>query len=174
MADRKKNGQFEKGRSGNPRGRPKKQADRAEMPHHVREIVKQVGEEVISLRSSDGGTVEMSSIRAVLIALRTKALNGSIQAQRAFLALTQKNVEAISRYRRVIELLEDWVKDLQEENARLREQIPRKQTHGVVVKLPDGRCVPSALTDAYNRLHEVSSVDGDLLAEELSQAPSGV
>src|SRR5436305_2882527 len=82
-------GQFQKGRSGNPDGRPKKEATRkpagtTRSDVATRDLFLQLAERMVSGRGGDGN-VKMSAEEAVLHSQLSAAVKGSPHAQKNFL-----------------------------------------------------------------------------------------
>jgi hypothetical protein len=139
----KKTGRFEKGQSGNPKGRPRKSADRARTPKHITEIFREVAEEAVVLRGKDGELTEVSGLRAVMRALRNKAIQGSPAAMRTYLDMAKRTAGDIPRYEWMLRLQEEMIEELQTEVLELRKLVPPRETHGVMIQLPNGALVPN-------------------------------
>lgn len=78
---RAENGQFKKGHSGNPGGRPRSKNQRALSCRQYRRDVLAVTEEMVSVRSG-GGTTLVPFHVANLLAIRAKASQGHAPSQR--------------------------------------------------------------------------------------------
>jgi hypothetical protein len=83
-----KNGQFSKGKSGNPKGRPKGSKNLAtvvtrECRQHVRV-------------NGPGGTHLMTKLEAAAMQLANKAAQGDIRSQREFFSLVRTSEEAVN------------------------------------------------------------------------------
>lgn len=79
--DRSENGQFLKGFSGNPRGRPRTKHQRAVSSRQYRRDVLGVTEEIVPTRTAEGGKM-MPFHTANLLAMRAKASQGHAPSQR--------------------------------------------------------------------------------------------
>lgn len=77
-----KHSRFKKGRSGNAKGRPKG-------ARNLKTDLKDVLEEELKL-SMGGKPVKLSARRAMLVALRNKALKGDVRAISLFVAMQEK------------------------------------------------------------------------------------
>lgn len=77
--------QFKRGRSGNPKGRPRKR-EISLLPSEMRRSVLAVGGKPVKVNTPDG-LVEVSGYGAVVITLWKKALGGQISAIRTFIDL---------------------------------------------------------------------------------------
>lgn len=78
-----KRNQFQKGQSGNPKGRPKKRAE------NIYGIIKKTLEEKVTVKSS-GQTRSITKIEAALVQLANKAASGDIKALREAIRLREK------------------------------------------------------------------------------------
>jgi hypothetical protein len=73
-----KHTQFKPGRSGNPRGRPKR-------PGHIKTIAAQLANSPIRARKGDR-TTTLSGLEAMMLAVFKKALNGDLKAMAVFMS----------------------------------------------------------------------------------------
>lgn len=144
-SERNANGQFAKGHTGNPNGRPPKVVPRHRLPHVNRRTIFEVAEMRVPMRSKDGTDLgEVSIYRGVMLALGQKAMEGNIAAQRLFL---QHVNEAASVHGPLMQYTASLMKD----NDRLREDIdtlraifPKFDGTGTVIMQPDGTVLPVA------------------------------
>lgn len=77
-----KHTQFQKGRSGNPKGRPKQNKN-------IYGLIKKTLEERVKVKSS-GRTHSMTKLEAAFVQLANKAVNGDIKALREVIRLREK------------------------------------------------------------------------------------
>jgi hypothetical protein len=89
-------GQFQKGVSGNPRGRPRKRHDGPALPDHrpptIQEVIRAEYDRNIPITDHQGRyTVKAKQV--VVRAMFTTAAKGGVLAQRSFLELTEKEEE---------------------------------------------------------------------------------
>lgn len=131
MTDRKENGQFGKGRSGNPSGRPRKLGRSRSTPGYRADVL-EVGRMMVSTTNRETGEVEeISMVKAAMMALGRKALSGHAPSAKAFL---DKYAEAARINGELTELhfgLLSETARLELENEKLRSMLPQ-QRGGVV------------------------------------------
>ncbi len=132
---RNENGTFRPGVSGNVNGRPKKGSEKARFPQHFRDMIREVGEEKITL-TRGGEEITLSAAKAILLTLRNKALTGHVPSLRLYLQLSMDNAE--HEWRHILGMLhwKDIAGEVLEENKELRAKIPKRQTNGVVHYTP--------------------------------------
>lgn len=140
--ERKADGTFAPGVSGNPNGRPKKQPQRLRMPAKLRNVVFEVAEAPVKVKLSDGD-MEVSSYRAVMLALRNEALKGKVGAQRAFLAELEKASAVHGQQTELVTFFASEAERLEKELDYYRSLMPEIDG-GVCIQLPEGRVVPAA------------------------------
>lgn len=88
--------QFEKGRSGNPKGRPKKPAAHhvsLAMPQDLRDLVLKEAERTVRI-VENGREVEVSILEAILRRQSLSAAKGDLRASTAFLRLVEGALES--------------------------------------------------------------------------------
>lgn len=109
----KKSGRFEKGRSGNPRGRPSKRRVTHNTTAGYRFTVLDVGAtKVPAIDKATGEIEEITLVRANILALGLKGASGHAPSAKAFL---EKHAEAAGIHGELTELHRHLLK----ENARL-------------------------------------------------------
>ena len=112
-----KSGQFQKGVSGNPRGRPKKRRDESALPTHrdptVQEVIRAEINRGVTIKDQHGRH-RMTTKQAVVRAMVATAAKGGVLAQRSLLDLAAKEEERYERERR--EIFEFW-RDYKETKA---------------------------------------------------------
>lgn len=140
--ERKADGTFAPGVSGNPNGRPRKQPQRLRMPAKLRNVAFEVAEAPVKVRTAEG-PAEVSSYRAVMLALLNEALKGKVGAQRAFLAELEKASAVHGQQTEFVAYLASENAKLDKELAFYKSLMP-EANGGVLVELPDGRLVPNA------------------------------
>lgn len=100
-------GQFQKGVSGNPRGRPGKRRDAATLPDHrgptVREVIRAEINREITINDHHGRHT-ITTKQAVMRAMAVTALKGGILAQRNFIEAAAKEE---ARYKKEIQEREE-------------------------------------------------------------------
>jgi hypothetical protein len=77
--------QFKKGQSGNPKGRPRKIAEKPRVPSAASALVLTEAQRQLCVREGDE-VRQISTVEAVILAQKKSALSGSAYAQRDFLA----------------------------------------------------------------------------------------
>lgn len=103
-----KSGQFRKGQSGNPRGRPPKHVRQAELiaaRHPTREAIRAEAERTIAITDASGRQ-QLTGRQAVIRALMVAALRGGVLAQRTVLQTLTAEDERLHRERK--ESFEFW------------------------------------------------------------------
>jgi hypothetical protein len=136
-ADRDTRGQFVKGVSGNPKGRPRKLEHRHRYPDANRATAFEVAEHMVSYIDRDGTPAEMTAYQAILMSQVRKAMTGHTPSARLLMGHFEKAAAIHSE-------LTQMQRQLFMENLELREQLETYRelyppvTHGVVHKLPDG------------------------------------
>ena len=127
MAVRNDKGQFEKGRSGNPRGRPSQKQTTHRTPAGYRATMLEVAAMPVAVVDRETGEVgEVSLLRANMIALGRKGAGGHAASAKLFL---EKNFEAAGVHGELTQLH----RYLMEENSRLELQVEQLQA-----RLPQG------------------------------------
>lgn len=104
-----KSGQFRKGRSGNPNGRPRKKQSTTEWPaarYPTREALRAEAARRITVNDASGRH-EIATTQAVVRALALNALRGGVLAQRAYLEYQKSEDERYHRERN--ESFEFWL-----------------------------------------------------------------
>lgn len=131
-----KSGQFQKGQTGNPKGRPKKKHKSQELKLHpavfpTREIIRR--EALKTLTINEGGkSTTVASTEAVLKAMKVTAIKGSILAQRSYIDYAMAEDERYRTERK--ELFEFWSEYIERTRAKIALATERR--------LPDPDPVP--------------------------------
>ena len=136
MAVRNDKGQFEKGRSGNPRGRPSQKQTTHRTPAGYRATMLEVAAMPVAFvdrETGEGG--EVSLLRANMMALGRKGAGGHAPSAKLFL---EKNFEAAGVHGELTQMH----RYLLEENSRLELQVEQLQARlpqgvGGVLVVPD-------------------------------------
>ena len=119
-------GQFQKGTSGNPRGRPKKRRDKSALPTHrdptAQEVIRAEINRNISITDHQGRHT-IKAKQAVVRAMFTTAAKGGVLAQRSFLELAAKEEERHQKEKE--ESFEFWRNYKEETEERIAAGAPR-------------------------------------------------
>lgn len=105
MVERNEKGQFEKGISGNPRGRGVKAPRRHRLPISNRLTAFEVAEMPVTLQDRNGEFEQTTYYRAVLIAMARKGMAGHAPSQRAFLEQIDRAAAAYGDSHALIQFL---------------------------------------------------------------------
>lgn len=121
MLDRNEQGRFQKGVSGNPRGRPPKRQTTHRTPAGYRATMLEVAATPVPFVDRETGEHgEMSLLRANMLALGRKGASGHAPSAKAFL---EKHFEAAGVHGELLQLH----RYLLEENSRLELQVEKLQ-----------------------------------------------
>lgn len=156
--NRRKDGTFARGVSGNPNGRPRKQAARIRMPASVRRAIFEVAEMPVDVRGPEG-PMETTVAKAVLQRMASDALKGNAAAQWRFMTLLN---DAASRHNEQIGYVQEIAADNERLHARidyLTSLMPQVEG-GVMLRRPDGRLVRNAFWRPEDDL-DVPEPEGD-------------
>lgn len=113
-----KSGQFQKGQSGNPRGRPRKtkagtQPDQPEARYPTRLMIRTEAQRRIKVRDASGEQ-EIPVLQAVLRAMEVTALKGGVLAQRSLLEyFLNEDAERDWEKKEIYEFYDEYKKTLQ-------------------------------------------------------------
>jgi hypothetical protein len=146
MTKRSQNGRFEKGQSGNPRGRPPKRAMTTHTTHsgYRATMLEVAAMPVPYVDRETGETGEISLLRANMIALGRKGAAGHAPSAKLFL---EKHFEAAGVHGELLQLH----RYLLEENARLELQVER------LSELVPGRVTGVVTKEEYEQLADAKA-----------------
>lgn len=163
--ERKSDGTFRKGISGNPAGRPPKKRQKHFFPIHNANAAIAVAETPVEV-TIDGVPQEISIYRAVLLTLARKAMAGNHSAAREFLRHAN---EAVAERRGQSDLFQMLIRRDPEEEAALKllkKRFPDPGEGGTYQEQPDGSVVPGRWSDTLQRLDELDVREEALAARE--------
>jgi hypothetical protein len=128
-------GQFQKGQSGNPKGRPKKASSTLALTDQpMLSAVLVVANKPVPVRDS-GEMTEMSMLEAVVAATAACAVKGNARSQATFIGLAQKAHQAEALQRR--ESIEFWTEYKGTRSAQLAEANERNSPVTGILPHPD-------------------------------------
>lgn len=151
MVERKTNGQFEQGVSGNLNGRPKKAKQRMTLPHHHDDQFKAVAGSVVSRQLPEGGSEEIIAHYGVLLTLRNKALKGDLAAIRLWMKLNAESAGNNERHLSYVMMLNEHIAELEARLAKWEGRF-KPQHGGVMVQMENGDLVPNSWLDGAHKL----------------------
>jgi hypothetical protein len=160
MADRqrKSNGQFVPGVSGNPKGRPRRPVEDLKLPAARRRAIFRVADTMVPLKRGDRLVGEITMFEAAYRALGIAAADGDRAAAKIFLDIAMKasNEDAVRRV--ALHQLTEEIDAMAQEIERLK---PKRQTHGVFITDPVAWNQLDATIDDEDGMAAVLQSQGD-------------
>jgi len=141
--DRKSNGTFAPGVSGNRNGRPRKVRPQHRMPSEVHDVFMKGAEEVVSVRTPDG-VQEITAWELVVKAILRDAAKGKLGAQKLAHEAMMKASQEHGQRTEIVRGLAVHIMRLQNRVLELERLVPPTQRNGVFVEMPDGTFLPNS------------------------------
>ena len=154
--ERKSDGTFAKGTTGNPKGRPRKWKPNHGFPHDNHKTAIEIAEMTVSM-TIDGQVEETTAYRASMLALARMAMSGDLRAIKMFRAEVHAaaagNVHQHALTQNLLALLDEQEKELN----MLRKHFPKFTGSGVVTLDQDGNMVPNGWMQSIRKLDELDT-----------------
>ena len=141
--ERRADGTFARGVSGNPNGRPRKRQPRHRMPSDVYDAFLRVAEQLVTIKTAEG-TEQISNLEMAARATFRDAGKGKLGAQKLVQDMAVRAALDHGQRTDLVKGLALQVMHLQNQILELEARLPPLQTNGVLVETADGRFIPNS------------------------------